>query len=88
YPHWTRVAVVLLCMLAVYVDDFKLVRPTKSISSGWELLRKGLHIEPEQGVDSKGAVYFGCKHIVSTIKLPSGVVATTMIHDMEGFLKS
>ena len=47
-----------------------------------------MHIEPEQRVNAVGAVYLGCRHIVATIRLPAGVIATTMAYAMEDFLKS
>ena len=55
-------------MLSVYADDFKLVGPTVNVPVGWEMLRKGLHIEPGQRVDAKGSVYLGCKHICINYK--------------------
>ncbi|MFM7983242.1 MAG: hypothetical protein ACKPKO_28370, partial [Candidatus Fonsibacter sp.] len=75
-------------MLSVYVDDFKLAGPKNSILVGWNVLREGLHIEPEQRVDDKGAVYLGCRHVISSFKLASGHVVTTMTYDMEDFLRS
>ncbi|MFM7980781.1 MAG: hypothetical protein ACKPKO_15825, partial [Candidatus Fonsibacter sp.] len=47
----------LSLMLSVYVDDFKMSGPTSNILAGWKALRGGLHIEPEQRIDDKGAVY-------------------------------
>ncbi|MFM7978520.1 MAG: reverse transcriptase domain-containing protein, partial [Candidatus Fonsibacter sp.] len=73
----------LSLMLSVYVDDFKLAGPKNNILAGWKTLREGLHIEPEQRVDDKGAVYLGCRHIISSLKLASGHVVTTMTYDME-----
>ena len=55
---------------------------------GWKLLRQGLHIDPEQRIDEKGVVYLGCRHVVSSLKLPNGGMATTKTYDMEDFLKS
>ena len=55
---------------------------------GWKLLRQDLHIELEQRVDDKGAVYLGCRHVVSFMKVPHAEMATTMTCDMEDFLKS
>ena len=48
--------------LVIYVDDFKLSGPIKSLSQGWKLLRKGLSIEPEQRLGKEGVTYLGCKH--------------------------
>ena len=47
-----------------------------------------LHIEPEQRIARAGAVYLGCRHIFSSVKLPTGAVVPTMTYDMEDFLKS
>ena len=51
---------------------FTMAGSKKNVPLGWKSLRQGLHIEPEQRVDEKGAVYFGCRHVVSSIKLPNG----------------
>ncbi|MFM7983214.1 MAG: hypothetical protein ACKPKO_28230, partial [Candidatus Fonsibacter sp.] len=59
---------------SVYVDDLKLAGPKNNILVGWKILREGLHIEPEQRVDDKGAVYLGCRHAISSLKLASGHV--------------
>ena len=59
-----------------------------NMSYGWTMLRQGLHIEPEQRANAVGAVYLGCRHIVATVRLPAGVIATTMAYDMDDFLKS
>ena len=44
-------------MLSVYVDDFKMAGSKHNLPLGWKLLRQGLHIEPEQRIDEKSAVY-------------------------------
>ena len=75
-------------MLSVYVDDFKIVGSKKNLPLGWKLLRQGLHIEPEKRIDENGAVYLGCRHVVSSVKLPNGTTATTMTYDMGDFLQS
>ena len=74
--------------LVVYVDEFKLAGPAKSIKQGWALLRKGLSIEAEHRVDEKGVTYLGCRLERGTIKLPNGRLATTMTYNMEDFLDS
>ena len=74
-------------MLTIYVDDFKLAGLKANISHGWKILRQGLHIEPEQRITVAGAVYLGCKHIVNSVRLPTGAAVTTMTYDMEDFLK-
>ena len=78
----------LRLLLVVYVDDFKLAGPKANMKRGWELLRQDLDIEPEKVIDSKGAVYLGCRQEVNTIKLPSGRLATAMTYNMEEFLES
>ena len=40
-------------MLSVYVDDCKLAGHMDNMPAGWQILRKGLHIEPEQRIDYK-----------------------------------
>jgi hypothetical protein len=75
-------------MLSVYVDDFQMAGSKKNLPLGWQLLRQGLHIEPEKRIDENGAVYLGCRHVVSFINLPNGTTATTMTYVMEDFLQS
>ncbi|MFM7985569.1 MAG: hypothetical protein ACKPKO_40275, partial [Candidatus Fonsibacter sp.] len=75
-------------MLSVYVDDFKMSGPKGNMIAGWQALRGGLHIELEQRIGDKGAVYLGCRHVVKSLKLASGRVVTTMTYDMEDFLRS
>jgi len=75
-------------MLSIYVDDVNVVGLTANISHGWKILRQGLHIESEQRINGTGAVYLGCRHILSTVRLPAGVTLTTITYDMEDFLKS
>ncbi|MFM7977925.1 MAG: hypothetical protein ACKPKO_01305, partial [Candidatus Fonsibacter sp.] len=61
--------------------------PKNNILVGWKALRGGgIHIEPEQRIGDKGAVYLGCRHIVTSLKLASGRVVTTMTYDMEDSL--
>ena len=43
----------LRLMLVVYVDDFKLAGPKKSMAEGWKLLRHELGIEEEIEVNEK-----------------------------------
>ncbi|MFM7990576.1 MAG: hypothetical protein ACKPKO_65775, partial [Candidatus Fonsibacter sp.] len=62
--------------------------PKSSMLAGWKALRGGLHIELEQRITDKGAVYLGCRHVVTSLKLASGRVVTTMTYDMEDFLRS
>ena len=69
--------------LVVYVDDFKLAGPKRNLKQGWELLQKGLIIEPPTPV----GVYLGCGHEVGTITV-NGKTARTMTYNMEDFLKS
>ena len=44
----------LSLFLVIYVDDFKMAGPEKSIKDGWSLLRKGLGIEAEARVGPQG----------------------------------
>ena len=85
-----RASIILSCHLrwSIYVGDFKLAGLKKNLPLRWMLLRQGLHIEPEQRVGEKGAVYLGCRHVVSSITLPNRKTAATMTYDMEDFLKS
>ena len=55
---------------------------------GWNLIKKGLGIDPPQEINEKGATYLGCRQKRETIKLPSGRLATSMTYDMEEFLDS
>ena len=70
----------LSLMLSIDVDEFNMVGSKVNILVGWKLLRQGLHIEPEQRIDDEGAVYLGCRHVVSSMKLPNGGMATTMAY--------
>ena len=74
-------------MLSIYVGYFKLVGSKVHLLADWQLLRQGLHIEPEQRIDDKGAVYLGCRHVVFSMKLPNGGMATATTYDIEDFLK-
>ena len=58
-------------LLVVYVDDFKLSGPQKHIKQGWRLLRQGLDIDP------------GGRQERSTLRLPSGQLASAMTYNME-----
>ena len=60
--------------LVIYVDDFKLSGPIKSLPQGWKLLRKGLSIEPEQRLGKEGVTYLGCKIERTEAKLAGGAV--------------
>ena len=74
-------------MLSIYVGYFKLVGSKVHLLADWQLLRQCLHIEPEQRIDDKGAVYLGCRHVVFSMKLPNGGMATATTYDIEDFLK-
>ena len=70
--------------LVVYVDDFKMSGPRKTlIRTGWSLIRKGLHIEPPVPF----GVYLGCSHEEGTMKV-GDITARTMPYNMEDFLSS
>ena len=75
-------------MLSIYVDDFKLAGKKAHLPTGWKMRMQGIQVKPEQRVDATGAVYLGCRHLVSSIKLPLGRIATTMTYDVEDLLKS
>jgi serine/threonine protein kinase len=49
----------------VYVDDFKLAGPTKSLSEGWQLIRKKVRMEEPTPLGK----YLGCGHTVFTTTL-------------------
>ena len=78
----------LSLMLSVYADDFKMAGSKKNLPLGWKLLRQGLHLEPEKGIDEHGTVYLGSRHVVLSVKLPNGTTATTTTYDMECILTS
>jgi hypothetical protein len=44
--------------LVVYVDDFKMAGPTKNLSQGWSLIRKGVKTDDPQPLGK----YLGCSH--------------------------
>ena len=45
-------------MLMVYVDDFKLSGPRRSVERGWKLLRDGIEMDPPYPLDR----CLGCIH--------------------------
>ena len=49
--------------LAVYVDDFKMVGPTKNLPKGWELIQKEIRLDQPVGLQR----YLGCDHIVGSV---------------------
>ena len=85
--HATTILSCHLCSLST-LTTFKMAGLKATISYGWKILRQGLLIESEQRITSAVAVYLGCRHIVTSVKLPAGITVTTMTYDMEGFLKS
>ena len=44
--------------LVIYVDDFKMAGPAGNLQRGWEVIAKGLKIEPPGPL----GLYLGCKH--------------------------
>ena len=48
----------LQLMLMVYVDDFKLSGPRRSVERGWKLLRDGIEMDPPYALDR----CLGCIH--------------------------
>ena len=72
--------------LVIYVDDFKLSGPKENPAKGWDLLKQGLLLEQPKPIH--GESYLGCRNKRSTMKMPSGSLATVHEDDMEDFLKS
>eukprot|EP00969_Alexandrium_andersonii_P161918 7157342-Alexandrium_andersonii.AAC.1 len=62
--------------------------PYQSMAAGWELLRQGLSIEPEQRVSTAGFTYLGCKIEKTISKLAGGRMATVATYNMEEFINS
>eukprot|EP00969_Alexandrium_andersonii_P178421 7888685-Alexandrium_andersonii.AAC.1 len=62
--------------------------PYSSMAAGWELLRQGLSIEPEQHVNTAGVTYLGCKIEKTVSKLSGGRMATVITYNMEEFINS
>ena len=60
----------LQLFLVIYVDDFKLSGPSGNLQQGWDLIAKGLTIDPPQ--DINGQSYLGCKHERYEVDLPGG----------------
>jgi hypothetical protein len=57
--------------------------PTKSLSQGWKLLRKGIAIDDPHPV----GVFLGCRHIFAERASPwSGRTVRTLEYDMSDFL--
>ena len=75
-------------MLIIYVDDFKMAGPKKSLSKGWDLLRKGLSIDEDSPIDSKGTTYLGCRKLRKAMTLADGTEVTSIVYDMKDFLVS
>ena len=73
----------LQLFLVIYVDDFKLSGPKKSLSQGWKLLRKGIATDDPHPV----GVFLGCRHIFAERASPwSGRTVRTLEYDMSDFL--
>ena len=71
--------------LVIYVDDLKLSGPADKLQLGWDLIAKGLTIEPPSAL----GLYLGCKHEESARTLPeTGVTVRVMEYNMEEFLRS
>ena len=70
--------------LVIYVDDFKFAGPKNNLKLGWELLRKGLSIDPE----CEPGVYLGCAQERKDVTMKDGRRVTTMTYNMEDFLGS
>ena len=66
--------------LTVYVDDFKMAGPKRSMASAWADIRKGV----KTGDPEPAGFYLGCRHVLSTrsyspqcLGSPSGSLSTT-----------
>ena len=77
HPKWQL-------MLIVYVDDFKLAGPSECHDAAWDAIRTEIEITPPEGVGH----FLGCNQRCGTTTLPGGVVANTMVYDMDEFLSS
>ena len=71
-------------LLVVYVDDFKLSGPEIHHDTAWQEIRTKIDITTPEPVGH----FLGCNQTAGTVTLPDGVVANTMIYEMESFLKS
>ncbi len=60
----------LKLMLVTYVDDFKLAGPESNLREGWKLLESAVELEAEGPKGSVADRFWGCKHIVGTLKVP------------------
>ena len=72
--------------LIIYVDDFKMSGPADKLDRGWELIEKGLNIDPPN--DINGQTYLGCRQERMKVDLPGGGKATVDIKNMEEFMRS
>ena len=69
----------LRLFLSVYVDDFKMSGPVPNLDKGWELIRRGIKLEPPV----TASLYLGCMHEFSE---KQSVRAVT--YNMEDYLRS
>ena len=56
------------------------------MQKGWDLISKGIKIDPPKGID--GQTYLGCKQERWEITLPGGGKAQVDVKNMEDFMKS
>ena len=71
--------------LVIYVDDFKMSGPKDKLQIGWDLIEKGLKIEPPGEL----GLFLGCKHEQSVRTLPgTNTKVRVMEYNMEEFLRS
>ena len=68
--------------LAVYVDDFKLAGPVKSLDEGWKRIRSVINMEPQE----KAHLYLGCIHEKFTETIPGVGEVTGIRYNMESYL--
>ncbi|MCP3869062.1 MAG: hypothetical protein GY703_13365, partial [Gammaproteobacteria bacterium] len=71
-------------LLVIYVDDFKMAGPEKNMAIGWQLLRKGLKIDPETPL----GLYLGSKQSMVEHTLPDGTKLRGVMDDMQAFAES
>ena len=68
----------------VYVDDFELAGPEKSIQKGWDLIRRRVKTDEP----SRLGMYLGCRHDVSERNLPdTGARVRAIEYNMEDLLR-
>jgi hypothetical protein len=73
----------LRLMLIVYVDDFKMAGPAENLAKGWELIRRGIVLDPPEEL----GLYLGCRHFIREGSLVSDRSPVRFLeYDMSDFL--